>query len=304
MKCNPNLTLKNVKKQTPIDISNSKIVISVFWKYLTSKTNDIKASFKPKTNTKNKDQCTIYKKGKKSLNHSQAILQPKNTSKKIMIRSMSTECKLGLDSFTPIQLLGKGSFGKVFLVKENITKKLFAMKIVLKSIITERNISKYIYAERNVQSKINHPFITKLYCTFQSKSAVFMVTEYCPGGDLRKLLRREKRLTEDIARIYISEILLAIEELHSKNIIYRDLKPDNIALNDKGHIKLTDFGLSKEGMKCDEFTRSFCGSIAYLAPEMIRKSGHSKSIDWYLLGVVMYEMIMGTTPYFNKDKYT
>ena len=125
------MTLKNVKKQTPIDISNSKIVISVFWKYLTSKTNDIKASFKPKTNTKNKYQCTIYKKGKKSLNHSQAILQPKNTSKKIMIRSMSTECKLGLDSFTPIQLLGKGSFGKVFLVKENITKKLFAMKIVL-----------------------------------------------------------------------------------------------------------------------------------------------------------------------------
>lgn len=109
-------------------------------------------------------------------------------------------------------------------------------------------------------------------------------------------------LKEDVAKVYAAEVLLALEELHKRDIVYRDLKPDNIVLDPKGHAMLTDFGLSKEGVKLNESTHSFCGSFAYLAPEMIRRSGHGKSIDWYLFGVLIYEMLMSVPPFYNRKK--
>lgn len=116
-------------------------------------------------------------------------------------------------------------------------------------------------------------------------------------------LEAEDCFNEEKARFYISEVILAIEDLHKRGVIYRDLKPDNIVLDRHGHAKLADFGLSKEGMeKADNFTKSFCGSYAYLAPEMIKKGGHSKTIDWYLLGVVLYEMLEGLPPYYSEEK--
>lgn len=130
-----------------------------------------------------------------------------------------------------------------------------------------------------------------------------MILDYCPGGDLGKIILKEKRLTEERAKIYLAEILLALEDLHKRNIIYRDLKPDNVVIDEYGHALLTDFGLSKEGILDNEAASSFCGSIAYLAPEMINGIGHGKSVDWYLLGVLLYEMLVGIPPYFcnNKD---
>ena len=207
-----------------------------------------------------------------------------------------------LDSFAPIQLIGKGSFGEVYLVKKKSTGKLYAMKIMSKRMIQRQNLAKYIYTEKNVQSSIKHPFIVRLYCAFQSSTRLFMVMDYCGGGDLGHVLQREKRFSEETARIYIAEVLLAIEELHNREIIYRDLKPDNVVLDEEGHALLTDFGLSKDGIKDSEFTLSFCGSVAYLAPEMLRRSGHGRTVDWYLLGVLLYEMLVGIPPYFNKDK--
>eukprot|EP00826_Nyctotherus_ovalis_P064810 TRINITY_DN9514_c0_g2_i2.p1 TRINITY_DN9514_c0_g2~~TRINITY_DN9514_c0_g2_i2.p1 ORF type:complete len:239 (+),score=59.27 TRINITY_DN9514_c0_g2_i2:1533-2249(+) len=129
-----------------------------------------------------------------------------------------------------------------------------------------------------------------------------MVMDYCPGGDLSQVLHRESKLSEDRARIYLAEILLALEELHRREVIYRDLKPDNVVLDGEGHALLIDFGLSKQGVKGSEFTASFCGSVAYLAPEMVKKSGHGRSVDWYLLGVLLYEMLVGIPPYFNKNR--
>jgi serine/threonine protein kinase len=122
-------------------------------------------------------------------------------------------------------------------------------------------------------------------------------------GDLGKILQKERKFTEDRARIYISEVLLALEDLHKRDIIYRDLKPDNVVLDEDGHALLTDFGLSKEGvLETHKGAKSFCGSVAYLAPEMLRRVGHGKSVDYYLLGVLLYEMVVGCPPYFSPKK--
>ena len=132
-----------------------------------------------------------------------------------------------------------------------------------------------------------------------------MITQFCSGGDLSQYLELEGSFSESKARGYIAEVICAIECLHSHNIIFRDLKPDNIVLDSQGHALLTDFGLSRRGIQ-DQFqgADSFCGSYAYLAPEMINKQGHGKAVDWYLIGVVLYELITGMPPFYDDDKET
>jgi serine/threonine protein kinase len=202
----------------------------------------------------------------------------------------------------PVQLLGKGSFGEVYLVKKKSNNKYYAMKVLSKHRIIQHNLTKYAYTEKNVLSYLRHPFIVSLHCSFQTNDKLFLILDYCPGGDLGRALERDRKFSEDRARIYLAEVLLALEELHNREIIYRDLKPDNVVLDADGHALLTDFGLSKEGVKENDSTQSFCGSVAYLAPEMLRRAGHGKSVDWYLLGVLLYEMLVGMPPYFNRDR--
>ena len=214
------------------------------------------------------------------------------------------EEKISTKNFICLAQLGRGSFGEVYLVQKINTKKNYAMKILRKERIMGQNLSRYALAERNVLSLSNHPFIVKLNYAFQSMTKLFLILEYCPGGDLAKHLRLEKKFDEKRAKFYLCEILLALENLHKRNIIFRDLKPDNVVLDNEGHCKLTDFGLSKEGIDNDQYTKSFCGSIAYLAPEVLKKQGHNKSVDWYLLGVLLYEMLTGVTPYYDKNKNT
>lgn len=147
-----------------------------------------------------------------------------------------------------MKLLGSGSFGEVFLVEKKDNGKLYAMKVLWKDKIIEKNLTWYAMTEWNVMSITQHPFIVQLYYAFQTKDWLFLVLEYCPGGDLSQYLQAEDYFSEERARIYISEILLAIEDLHKRGIIFWDLKPDNIVLDKQGHAKLTDFGLSKEGL--------------------------------------------------------
>jgi len=157
--------------------------------------------------------------------------------------------------------------------------------------------------ERKVLSYVNNPFIVCLHFAFQTSTKLCLILDYCSGGDLSKHLKIEGRFSEAKAKLYLSEILLALQDLHRRDIIYRDLKPDNVVLDEDGHCKLTDFGLSKEGvMEHTSGARSFCGSIAYLAPEMLRKAGHGKAVDWYLLGVLFYEMVVGMPPYYAPSK--
>lgn len=208
--------------------------------------------------------------------------------------------KLGPSDFSITSVIGKGSFGKVYLV-ENLGQQ-YAMKVLDKDKIFERDLIKYVMSEKNVLCQINHPFIVRLHHSFQNGTNLFLIMDYCSGGDLSFHLKREKSFQEPKARAYLAEIVLALEELHSHDIIYRDLKPDNIVLDGNGHVMLTDFGLSKQGIKNHRHTYSFCGSVAYLPPEILNKQGHGKAVDWYLAGTLLYEMLVGYPPYYAKSK--
>ena len=231
----------------------------------------------------------------------------RNEPKRIQISEVgqaeeNKDGKVGPKDFDILQILGKGSFGEVFLVKKRDTSQMYAMKVLRKDKIMNQNLIKYAKTERNVLSYVRHPFIVSLNFAFQTPEKLFLILDYCPGGDLGFQISREKRFDEFRARIYICEVLLALEELHKRDIIFRDLKPDNIVLDDEGHAMLTDFGLSKEGVYDNVMAKSFCGSVAYLAPEMIKRQGHGKAVDWYLLGVLLYEMLVGSPPYFSPNR--
>merc|ERR1740117_620635 len=176
------------------------------------------------------------------------------------------------------------------------------MKILEKDKVLAQNLIRYAKTERNVLYMVQHQFIVGLNFAFQSAPRLYLIMDYCPGGDMGMALAKHRRFSEDNARVYAAEILLALEYLHKNKIIFRDLKPDNVIFDSDGHALLTDFGLSKTGMGATAVSNSFCGSVAYLAPEMLRRAGHTKSIDWYLLGVLIYEMLVGVPPYFNPDK--
>lgn len=179
-----------------------------------------------------------------------------------------------------------------------------AMKVLSKKRVRDQNLQKYALTERNVGSTLgDHPFIVRLLYAFQTVERLFLVSDYAAGGDLSQYLEIEGCFSEEKSRLYMAEVVLALEALHEHNIIYRDLKPDNVLVGEDGHIMLTDFGLSREGVKRgDQGAKSFCGSYAYLAPEMVRKTGHGKTVDWYLLGVILYEMLTGMPPYYNDNK--
>eukprot|EP00826_Nyctotherus_ovalis_P024191 TRINITY_DN1874_c0_g1_i3.p1 TRINITY_DN1874_c0_g1~~TRINITY_DN1874_c0_g1_i3.p1 ORF type:complete len:656 (-),score=158.71 TRINITY_DN1874_c0_g1_i3:158-2125(-) len=218
--------------------------------------------------------------------------------------------QVGPEDFQLIKQLGKGSFGHVFLVKHKCSGRLYAMKALSKAKFLSHNLLKYAKAERDVMTRSRHPFIVALHYAFQTSNKLVFILDYCPGyylhidfrGDLGKMLRREKVMGEDRARLYLGEVLLALEFLHARDIIFRDLKPENVVLDRQGHAMLTDFGLSKEGVTDSTVTKTFCGSRAYLAPEIISKSGHNKAVDWYLFGLMMYEMLVGSPPYYSSDR--
>lgn len=210
---------------------------------------------------------------------------------------------IGLNHFIIHSKIGEGSFGEVFLVEKKDTNTFAAMKVLSKEKILSDNLKRYALTERNVLSTTDHPFIVKLRYAFQNSENLFLLMDYCPGGDLGEYLEEEGRFSEKRTKIYIAEVILALDELHKNNIIFRDLKPENIILDAKGHAMLIDFGLSKEGVYAqNRGAKSFCGSVAYLAPEMVKKIGHGKSMDWYLLGVVMYEFLVGIPPFYADTK--
>ena len=221
-----------------------------------------------------------------------------NEKEKDAYQSKDFKSKVTLNDFQIIKLLGKGAFGKVLLVYNEELKKYFAMKTLRKDYIKKNQQTKHTKEERKILEKIDYPFISKLYYAFQNEKKLFMITEYMPGGEMFYHLHMNDHFNENKARFYIAEIVLAINHLHKNNILYRDLKPENILLDELGHIKLTDFGLSKimNNIEKDR-TYTVCGTPIYVAPEVLTGQGYNKLVDWWSVGVLLYEFLAGYSPY-------
>jgi len=212
-----------------------------------------------------------------------------------------------LDDFTLVKVLGKGSYGKVMLVTGNQGRTegkptLYAMKMLRKENVVKRNQVEHTRAERNVLETVCHPFIVTLYYAFQTPKKLYLVMEYCPGGELFFHLSRAGCFSEGRTRFYVAEVTSAIAYLHRMSVIYRDLKPENLLIDAEGHCKVTDFGLSKEGIEDNHSAMTMCGTPEYLAPEILDKRGHGKAVDWYSVGALTYEMLTGLPPFYTKDR--
>ena len=217
------------------------------------------------------------------------------------ISESSSHSKISEEDFTKIRLIGKGSYGNVYLVRFIKNNHLYAMKVYSKSDLREKNQEDNTKSERNLQTQINFPFIVSVKFAFQTESKLFLVQEFVQGGDLFFHIHQSQKFSTEKTKFYVAEIILAIEFLHNNNMIYRDLKPENILIGIDGHIKLTDFGLSK---KYDKIQKAYtiCGTIQYLAPEILDGQGYNESVDWWSLGVIMFEMLTTKLPFkFKSD---
>ncbi|EIN06589.1 kinase-like protein [Punctularia strigosozonata HHB-11173 SS5] len=199
-----------------------------------------------------------------------------------------------LTDFIIQRTLGCGSFGRVHLVRSKHNLRFYAIKVINKQHVVRQKQVEHTNNELHMLETVQHPFIINLWGSFQDSSNLYMVMDFVPGGELFTLLRRSNRFPDPVAKFYAAEVALALNHLHSLDIIYRDLKPENILLSADGHIKIADFGFAKE---CQINTYTLCGTPDYLAPEIVSKKRYNKSVDWYALGILIYEMLYGLPPF-------
>ncbi|KAM6969025.1 ribosomal protein S6 kinase alpha-1 isoform 2-T2 [Tautogolabrus adspersus] len=212
--------------------------------------------------------------------------------------------KADASQFELLKVLGQGSFGKVFLVRKVTApdaNQLYAMKVLKKATLKVRDRVR-TKMERDILADVNHPFVVKLHYAFQTEGKLYLILDFLRGGDLFTRLSKEVMFTEEDVKFYLAELALGLDHLHSLGIIYRDLKPENILLDEEGHIKLTDFGLCKEAIDHEKKAYSFCGTVEYMAPEVVNRQGHTHSADWWSFGVLMFEMLTGSLPFQGKDR--
>ncbi|QLQ79998.1 hypothetical protein HG537_0C06470 [Torulaspora globosa] len=229
-----------------------------------------------------------------------------NIAGEILIKwhySSTKKRQYGPQDFEVLRLLGKGTFGQVYQVRKKDSKRIYAMKVLSKKVIVKKNEIAHTIGERNILVRTaskSCPFIVGLKFSFQTPADLYLVTDFMSGGELFWHLQKEGRFSEDRAKFYIAELVMALEYLHDNDIVYRDLKPENILLDANGNIALCDFGLSKAELK--DRTNTFCGTTEYLAPELLLdETGYTKMVDFWSLGVLIFEMCCGWSPFFAED---
>ncbi|XP_036883606.1 cAMP-dependent protein kinase catalytic subunit PRKX isoform X1 [Sturnira hondurensis] len=243
-----------------------------------------------------------------------------------------------LQDFDTLATVGTGTFGRVQLVRLKTTKRFFALKVMSIPEVIRLKQEQHVQNEKSVLKEVNHPFLVKLFWTCHDERFLYMLMEFVPGGELFSYLRNRGRFCNDAGLFYSAEIVCALEYLHSKEIVYRDLKPENILLDKDGHVKLTDFGFAKklvdnrnqasspkkkdkEKPRCEKpqsvascmrpdqdlnsppRTWTLCGTPEYLAPEVIQSKGHGRAVDWWALGILIFEMLSGFPPFFDDNPF-
>lgn len=220
----------------------------------------------------------------------------------LLLRSATyDDSKVSMDDFDIISVIGRGYYGKVMLVQKKDTKQLYAIKTIHKDRLVQSKNIYTVLRERNILAKARNPFLVSLYYAFQTDTKFYLVLEYVPGGELFHRLQTECKIPVNQVRLYIAEVAIALNYLHSIGIVYRDLKPENILISPQGHIKLTDFGLSKD-LDNDDKTNTFCGTPEYASPEVIKRDYYGKEIDWWAVGVLTFELLYGRLPFESKNK--
>jgi len=207
---------------------------------------------------------------------------------------------VSLRDFEIIKLIGRGACGRVKLVRKNHGSdegSFYAMKAIRKKLVIQRGLVEATNAERRILDRTNHTYVATLCYAFQNESKLYLLSKYYPGGNLLDQMRLARRFTDDRTRLYTAEVALAIRHLHENDIIYRDLKLENVLVDSDGHVALTDFGMSKENMSEDARTSTFVGTYQMMAPEVFSGKSYSRAVDWWALGVMVYEMIDGRTPF-------
>eukprot|EP00656_Telonema_subtile_P043314 TRINITY_DN4968_c0_g1_i13.p1 TRINITY_DN4968_c0_g1~~TRINITY_DN4968_c0_g1_i13.p1 ORF type:complete len:407 (-),score=50.70 TRINITY_DN4968_c0_g1_i13:42-1262(-) len=214
--------------------------------------------------------------------------------------------KVNKADFEIQRVLGEGAHAKVFQVVRKDDNRTLAMKVMLKQDIINLGQVKHAMAERQILEDISNPFFVNLHHAFQSRSKLYMILDYCPGGELFFHMRNEGRFSVERTRLYVAEIAIGLDHMHRMEIVYRDLKPENLLLDEQGHIRLTDFGLCKQGLSRSS---SVCGTPEYMAPEVIEVSSKTSSIqygaavDWWALGTLLYEMLAGRPPFYSSTRH-
>lgn len=316
MKSEPVCTIKSFERTVIIEFSSKSTMVitipEILQSYHTSSwlMDRCLSKFPQKSSSSGKKFVALRVKGKSSVHIDYLLSLPdtrlsflpeKITLVPYYTSPLPREASVSLANFEIISFIGDGGFGNVYLVRSKIDGQFYAMKQLRKSDSAKTSYRK-IYRERNIMAQIKSPHIVKLSYAFQTAEFCYFVMDYVPSGNLLSLKTKVNQLREHEARFYIANILLALRDLHSLSIIYRDLKTENIILDMNGHIKLCDFGLAKELDQASSLNGSICGTPQFLSPEMVNGKAYDFKTDYYAVGVVAYELMVGKLPFNDKEK--